>query len=41
MFRLHKVLFGTIFDPNQSDDSLKEIYFAALQPFILEGKCVK
>jgi hypothetical protein len=37
-FKLHKVLYSTIIDPTQEDTNLIEVYFSALEPFILRGE---
>ena len=37
-FKLHKVLFGTVFDPFQESPVMRQVYFDTLEPFILEGR---
>ena len=37
-FKLHKVLFGTVFDPFQESALMRQVYFDTLEPFILAGR---
>ena len=37
-FKLHKVLFGTVFDPFQESAVMRKVYFDTLEPFILAGR---